>query len=181
AGDYWDAWGGAHERLKISNLFVHEIECECCIITTKIDSFFPNEAHQQAGIFLFDDLDKDNFIRITYKYREKETEFPNTPWIQVIQMNNRKMTDLGGAHFLRVRLDKEPLPNSIGLKLEIAEDKIIISYNYDDKGFLYVFELTPFLDINYVGLGAFKGNNSQAEIIPVRFDFIEVAGCDAEY
>lgn len=180
-GDYWDAWGAASERLKIKNMFVHEVKCACCVITTKIDSFFPTEAHQQAGIFLFDDLDKENFIRITYKYREKETEYPNTPWIQVIQMKNKKMTDLGGAHFHRVRLDAETLHKSVALRLEVMDEKIIISYNYDDKAFLPCFEVTPFFEINYIGLGAFQGNELNATILPVRYDFIEVVGCDADF
>ena len=180
-GDYWDVWGGDEDKLKIPNLFVHEVECECCAITIKIDSFYPTEAHQQAGIFLFDDLDKENFIRITYKYREKEMEYPYTPWIQVVQMKNKKMTDLGGeAHFHRVRLDSDKLHKSIGLKLEVSNQRIVISYNYDDKAFLPCFEMTPFFDINYVGLGAFQGYGLDATILPLRYDFVEVAGCDAE-
>lgn len=179
-GDYWDVWGGASDQLKIPNMFVHRVECTCCMITTKIDSFFPTEAHQQAGIFLYDDLTKENYIRITYKYREKETEYPNTPWIQVIQMKNKKMTDLGGAHFHRVRLDAEKLHKSIGLKIEITDDKIRISYNYDNHAFLHCFEVIPFFDVNYVGLGAFQGTGLNATIIPARFDFIEVKTCNTK-
>jgi hypothetical protein len=181
-GDYWDVWGGESDRLKIKNMFVHPVECKCCVITTKIDSFYPSEAHQQAGIFLFDDLDKENFIRITYKYRVKETDCPYTPWIQVVQMKNKKMTDLGGeAHFHRVRLDTQKLHKSIGLKLEVTDQRIVISYNYDNKAFLPCFEMTPFFDINYIGLGAFQGYDLNATILPVRYDFVEVIGCDVEF
>ena len=183
-GDYWDVWGGDSERLKIKNMFVHEVECECCVITTEIDCFYPTERYQQAGLFLFDDLDKDNFIRITYTYTDnkKLTGDTDLHMIQVLRRKNRKQTELLTYPIRSLNLDTHPNHEKFAFQVYIEDGYLELTYNTNDSAFRSVLSIPFQQEVDYVGLGAFHGNGVEEPVIlPVRFDYLEIIGCDAEF
>ncbi len=182
-GDYWVK---PNEKPKIPNLLYKKIDCECCLITVKINGFQPNQDHQQASLFLLEsEKNRQRNIRfgVGCSHCSSHLDKTNAPWRMAV-FQNRKGNVVPSSMVVYSNYFMDDA--SIYLFMEIKNGKV--NYLYKEGKAWTPFERhLPETSIDYlpefIAISAFHGFTWEdgtpkiAEAIPVYYDFVEVKPC----
>lgn len=188
-GDYWVK---PDEQRFIKNLLVRALDCDCCVIKTKLNSFHPDENWQQAGLFIMAKDDPQfNHFRLTVSFNEYYVplydSIANELKIHALVQEQGIIAQAFNDPFcFPEKLHPYQCLDSLQMKITISNGlaQYQLKFHEDWKPFLAIKEAFPLpFKPYYVGLGAFQGQTDEygdslcAENIPVNFDFLTVEPC----
>ncbi|NUQ25001.1 MAG: hypothetical protein HUU34_13700 [Saprospiraceae bacterium] len=196
-GDYWVKPG---ESRTIGNFLVKRIDCDCCIVTMKINGFFPSQNHQQVGFFILDEKNpRKNNLKYTYRYakikkrdlhhedilfeiEEIGLETFNQKEGEIIDYDQMTLCDLQ-------KITPRPCLDTVQLQIRFANGSAEFYWQEgnDWQGFraTTMHALAYNFKPHYLGITAIQGLTKEdytplgAKNIPAFIDFVKVEPCSS--
>lgn len=196
-GDYWIKPG---ETRTIKNLLVRRIDCDCCVVTMKINGFFPSQNHQQVGFFILDEKNpRKNNLKYTYRYAKiQKRDLHNEDILYEIEeigleTFNQKEGEIIDYDQMTIcdlqKINPKPCLDTVQLQIRFTNGsaKYFYKEGNDWQGFrattmhALAYDFKP----HYLGITAFQGLTKEdytplgAKNIPAFIDFVKVEPCSS--